>query len=129
MSNIKDEKTTLNNYPVYFPNKLLILGKTFYPKINELFSYKVIYLYPDENNIEEIKDIIEFRKCPNFDHKLLYFNCFNPIDNYKITFIMICHYCNIMFILSGRYNTKIKYQRAFEYFKKLNTNKRLKNEW
>ena len=120
MYSLKDKRTTLNNingYPSYFPDKVLILGKQFYEKFNELFSYKVVYLYPDKNNVEEIKDIIEFRKCPNFKHKLLYMNCFNPLDNFKATFIMICHPCNLLFILSGRYDTKIKYQRAFESLK------------
>ena len=126
MYSIIDKKPTSNNvnnypnYPDYFPDKLLVLGKSFYEKINELFSYKLVYLYPNKDNIKEIKDIIEFRICPDYKHKLYYMNCFNPLNNFKITFIRVCHSCNVIFILSGRYNTKIKYQNAFEYFKNLN---------
>ena len=125
MYSIKDKKTTVNkpnDYPLYFPDKLIILGKSFYEKFNALFSYKVIYLYPNKDSIEYIKSIIEFRICPNFKHKLYFMNCFNPVDNFKVTFIRVCHPCNQIFILSGRYNTKIKYQNSFKFFKELNLN-------
>lgn len=106
--------------PIYIPDVFLKLGNAFYEKINDFFSYKIFYLHPNQKNIKEIKDIIEFRKCPNFKHKLYYADCFNPIDNYKVTLIRICHQCNQMFVLSGRYSTKIKYQNAFEFLYKQN---------
>jgi len=65
---IIDKKPTSNNiknypnFPNYFPDKLLVLGKSFYEKFNELFSYKVVYLYPNKDNIKEIRNIVEFRK-------------------------------------------------------------------
>ena len=110
-------------YPVYIPDVFLKLGNTFYEKVNEFFSYKIIYLHPNQKNVKEINDIIEFRKCPNFKHKLYYANCFNPIDNFKVTLMRICHQCNQMFLLSGRYNTKIKYEKAFEFFNNQNLKK------
>ena len=121
MYSIKDKKHTSNNviYPIYIPDTFLILGNSFYEKVNEFFSYKIIYLHPNKNNINEIKDIIEFRKCPNYKHVLHFMNCFNPLNNYTVTFIRICHLCNQMYVLSGRYNTKIKYQKAFDFFKEL----------
>lgn len=126
MYGIKDKRTTsdnVNKYPVYIPDIFLTLGNSFYEKVNDFFSYKVIYLHPNKSNVKEIRDIIEFRKCPNFKHNLLFMNCFNPIDNYKVTLISVCHLCNQIFMLSGRYSTKIRYQKAFEFFNKLNKTK------
>lgn len=105
------------HYPVYFPDKFLILNKPFYDKINELFSYEVFFLHPNKNNINEIRRIIEFRLCINYNHRLYSSNCFNPSDDYKITFISVCHLCHHIYILSGRYNTKKDYYKAFNFFK------------
>lgn len=112
MYSIDDKRTTLN----YIPDVFLTLSKAFYEKFNDFFSYKIIYLYPNKSNVKEIKDIIEFKLCPNYKHKMYYMNCFNPIDNLKVTFIRVCHRCNQMFLLSGRYNTKIMFERAFKFF-------------
>lgn len=112
MYSIEDKRTTLN----YIPDVFLKLSDAFYEKFNDFFSYKIIYLYPNKSNVKEIRDIIEFRTCPNYKHKMYYMNCFNPIDNLKVTFIRVCHQCNQMFLLSGRYSTKIMFERAFKFF-------------
>lgn len=116
MYGIKDKRTTLS----YIPDVFLKIGESFYEKVNDFFSYKIIYLLPNKSNVKEIKDIIEFKLCPNYKHKMYYMNCFNPIDNYKVTFIRVCHLCNQMFVLSGRYSTKIRYKKAFNFFKNQN---------
>ncbi len=130
MYSIEDKSVTSNNvngYPIYFPDIYLKLGKSFYEKVNDFFSYKIIFLHPNKVNIKEIRDIIELRKCPNYDHKLLYMNCFNPINNYKVTIVNVCHQCNQMFVLSGRYSNKNKYQNAFDFFNELNKTKEIKS--
>ena len=109
------KKTQL--YPVYFPDKLLTISKTFLDKINKLFSYEVIYLHPNENNINDIKRIIEFRLCLNQKHRLYSSNCFNQFENLKVTFIYTCHTCKQIYLLSGRYDTKDNYMEAYNFFK------------
>lgn len=120
MYSIEDKRTISN----YIPDIFLTLSKPFCEKINDFFSYKTISLYPNKSNVKEIKDIIELKLCPNYKHKLYYANCFNPIDNYKVTLIRICHQCNQMFLLSGRYSTKEMYDKAFNFFIEPNNKKK-----
>ena len=117
INNFKEkEKKVL--YPVYFPDKILTLSKKFYDKLNELFSYEIIYLLPNKANVQTIRRIIEFRICPNYNHRLYCSNCFNSRNNFKVTFIYVCHVCQHIYALSGRYNSKKRYLESFEFFKK-----------
>lgn len=105
-------------YPVYLPDKILTISKSFYDKINKIFSYEVFFLHPNKNNINNIKRIIEFRLCINYNHRLYNSICFNSSDNLKVSFISVCHICHHMYILSGRYNTKKGYEKAYKFFTK-----------
>ncbi len=104
----------------YLPDIIQIANKTFLQKINNLFSYKVFYLYPNKKNIKYIEGIIKFRLCPDYNHRLYYVNCFNSTNNYKVTMINVCHVCKQMFILTGRYSTKNKHINALKFFTELN---------
>ena len=112
----KERKNPL--YPVYLPDKIQTLSKNFHDKLNELFSYEIIYLLPNANNIQTIRKIIEFRMCINYNHRTTCLNCFNLSDNFKISFIYVCHVCHHIYALSGRYLSKERYIEASEFFTK-----------
>ena len=115
-----------NNYPVYIPDIVSVQNDELIENFKSFFSYEIINFIPNKRSITHIKRIIELNKCPR-DHKLFFVNCFNRTDNYKITIIRVCHHCNRIWFISGRYSTNNKFLKAFNFFNMIlnnNTNKR-----
>lgn len=104
-----------NDYPVYIPDIIPTHDEKFIKKFNSFFAYDIIHLHVDKNTVKYIKRIIEFKLCPKHSHKLYFMNCFNRLDNLKFTLIMACHVCNEMFVISGRYSTRLKFEKAIQF--------------
>lgn len=100
-----------NGHPVYIPDIIPIHDEEFLKKFNSFFAYDIIHLHVDKNTAKYIKRIVEFKWCPNKEHRLYFMHCYNQA-NCKITLIMACHVCNEMFVISGRYSTRLKFEKA-----------------
>lgn len=101
-----------NDYPVYIPDIITTPNEAFYKSLNDFFSYEIIDLLKDEKTVNYIKRIVEWKLCPNRNHRLWYSDCFNSSDNYQLTLIRICHICNQIFVVSGKFSTSYKFSKA-----------------
>ncbi len=101
-----------NGYPVYIPDIITTPNESFYKSLNDFFSYKIIDLLKDKKTVNYIKRIVEWNLCPNQNHKLYHSNCFNLPDNCQLTIIRICHMCNQIFVVSGKFSTSYKFNKA-----------------
>lgn len=113
-----------NNYPAYIPDIIIPYDEACYKFLSDFFSYKFIDLLKEEKTANYIKRIVEWKLCPNQNHKLYHSNCFNRKNNYGITLIRICHACKLMFIISGKFSTNYKYNKALNIL----NNPQLKNK-
>ena len=112
----------------YYPTKIINLKEDLQEKIDSIFSYNIIFLTAlNKRNVDVIKHCV----CYICNHKLYYADCFHKRNELKVSFLRFCHYCKTMFVLTGRFESKEKFDVSFEYFDKYIYNKkekRSKNE-